>query len=113
MDVKVLLVGRLLRIVEDTRAQAAAYGADLYGATNLEEAKRVLAEHRIDAVIMGAGVDLEQRLAIARAAFEASDRTEVHMKDKASGPQGFPAFVNDLLAMRAKNMAHGAQEPSA
>ena len=44
------LVGRLLHVVEDTRAKAAVYGAELYSATDLEGAKQAFSEHDIDTV---------------------------------------------------------------
>ncbi len=46
---------------------------------------------------MGAGIDLEARLAIIRQIFEASNSTTVHMKDRDSGPTGMLPFVNGVL----------------
>ncbi|MFD6351164.1 hypothetical protein KHQ06_11775 [Nocardia tengchongensis] len=39
----------------------------------------------------------EDRLRLVRAVFEAGDRTTVHMKDFASGPDGFAPFVRAVL----------------
>ena len=46
---------------------------------------------------MGAGLELEARLEIVREVFLASDRTTVHMKDVASGPEGFLPFVRAVV----------------
>jgi len=46
---------------------------------------------------MGAGIELERRLEIISAVFELSDKTTVHRKDAASGPQGMLAFVRAIL----------------
>jgi hypothetical protein len=40
---------------------------------------------------------LETRLEIVREIFQLSDTTSVHMKDVASGPQGFLPFVRSIL----------------
>jgi hypothetical protein len=45
----------------------------------------------IDHVIMGAGLDLEDRLAIIREIFRTSEKTTVHMKDSVSGAGRVPA----------------------
>jgi hypothetical protein len=45
----------------------------------------------------GAGLDLETRLEIVREIFLTSDKTTVHMKDFASGPDGFLPFVRSVL----------------
>ena len=63
----VLLLGRLGVVVEDAQRQ------------------------------LGAGLRLEDRLEIIREVVLASDRTTVHMKDFASGPDGFLAFVRSVL----------------
>src|SRR3954454_15150839 len=47
----------------------------LFGATTLDDVRKVLDEHPINTVIMGAGIYLEMRLRIVRHVFEASDST--------------------------------------
>lgn len=51
----------------------------------------------IDTVIMGAGIELEKRLDIVRYIFSVSNTTSVHMKDYATGPEGFVPFINNVL----------------
>ena len=45
---------------------------------------------------MGAGIELDARLAVVRAVYEASDVATVHLKDVASGPGGFLPFVKAI-----------------
>jgi hypothetical protein len=94
----VLIVGRLLDIVDDTRSRVRCDRAALYGATNLDEVRKTLALNPIDVMVIGAGIELSERLAIARAAFELSEHVTVHLKDKASGPAGFAPFVEQVIA---------------
>jgi hypothetical protein len=49
-------------------------------------------------LLMGAGIDLETRLEIVREIFLLSETTTVHMKDVASGPEGFLPFVRSILS---------------
>jgi hypothetical protein len=71
----------------------------LFSATNLEEVKYAFAKsnNHIDILITGAGIDLEARLEIVRYIFTTSNETSVHMKDPATGPEGFLPFINDVL----------------
>ena len=96
----VLIVGRLLDIVDDTRSRVRAERVALHGATSLDEARMALALKPIDMMVVGAGIELSERLAIARAAFEQSDTITVHLKDKASGQAGFAPFVERAIAAR-------------
>ena len=98
MTRKVLLLGRLGVVVEDAQRQLRMPDVQLLVATNLDEVRSALVEAAIDHVVMGAGLDLEVRLEIIREVFLASDTTTVHMKDVASGPDGFLPFVRSVLA---------------
>jgi hypothetical protein len=93
----VLLLGRLGVVVEDVQQQLRMPDVQLVGATGLDEVRSAFARADIDHVIMGAGLDLETRLEIIREIFLASDKTTVHMKDFASGPDGFLPFVRSVL----------------
>jgi hypothetical protein len=72
----------------------------LYGATTLDEVRKTLSLKPIDLMVVGAAIELSERLAIARAAFEISENITVHLKDKASGPPGFVPFVERIIASR-------------
>lgn len=96
----VLIVGRLLDVVDHTCARVQREGVVIYPATTLDEVRAMLALKPIDVMIVGAGIELSERLAIARAAFEQSESITVHLKDKASGPAGFAPFVEHLLSSR-------------
>jgi len=102
MNKDVLLVGRTSTVLDEVRkGLTAAQDVTLFGATTLDDVRKVLDEHPIDTVIMGAGVDLEMRLRIVRHVFEASNLTTVHMKDYDSGPEGFLPFVEEVLNVAA------------
>jgi hypothetical protein len=94
----VLLLGRLGVVVEDAQQQLRMPDVRLHLATGLDEVRSAFAQADIDHVIMGAGLDLEARLEIVREIFLASDKTTVHLKDFASGPDGFLPFVRSVLA---------------
>ena len=95
---KILLVGKQLTNIppaDELVVENAAYLA----APDLSMVKQVFAKtgNAVDVVIMGAGIDLEKRLEIARYVFNTSDTTSVHMKDRATGPEGFVPFINAVL----------------
>ena len=71
---------------------------NLIGGTSLADVKQAFQAQDIDVVIMGAGLDLEDRLEIIRFIFESSKSTTVHVKDWDSGPKGMIPFVNAILA---------------
>jgi hypothetical protein len=96
----VLIVGRLLDSVDETRSRVHCDRVVLYGATTLDEVRKTLALNPIDLMVIGAAIELSERLAIARAAFEMSETITVHLKDKASGPPGFAPFIERVIAAR-------------
>lgn len=69
----------------------------IFGGTDLEDVQGIFSQYRIDIVIMGAGLDLEDRLEIIKYIFENSTATTVHMKDWDSGPAGMLPFVQGVL----------------
>lgn len=95
---KVLLLGRKGIVVEDVQNQLNMPKVELFSGTNLEEVRSIFAENKIDHVIMGAGIELQERLNIIQIIFELSESTTVHMKDFASGPQGMLPFVSSILS---------------
>ncbi|MCO6381852.1 hypothetical protein [Oceanicola sp. 502str15] len=92
-----LLVGSRPDVIAQTCA-ALAPRARCHPATTQAEAEAAIAAHPIDAVIMGAGSPMAERLAIAEAALTAHKGCAVHLKDKASGPARFTAWVEGLIA---------------
>jgi hypothetical protein len=92
-----MLLGREGIVVENAIAQLQIQGYRLFGGTGIEDVRRTFAERSIDAVIMGAGIDLDSRLEIVREIFRLSSTTTVHMKDAASGREGFLTFVGAIL----------------
>ncbi len=93
---KVLLIGKQLTAVPPVD-QLLVKNITCFAAQNLEETKEIFSGNKIDAVIMGAGIELEKRLEIVRLIFTLSNTTSVHMKDWATGPEGFLPFINAVL----------------
>jgi DNA-binding response OmpR family regulator len=94
----VLLVGRMRTVLDEVQARLPTDNIILLLATNLQEVKAAFASNTIDTVIMGAGIELDQRLEIVRHIFEASNSTTVHMKDRDSGPEGMLPFAVKIIS---------------
>ena len=97
MALKVLLVGRTKMVVDDAKSELNIPDLELLTATSLAEVQGAFEKDEIPHVFMGAGIELERRLDMVRAVFEASDATTVHLKDVGSGPKGFLPFVKAIL----------------
>jgi hypothetical protein len=93
----VLLLGRRGINLDGMRAGISIKYVNLLAATSLDEVCTAFADQFIDVVIIGAGIDLDTRLAIVRYIFETSNATTVHMKDRNSGPAGMLLFVDRVL----------------
>lgn len=92
-----LLVGRRPIDLTAARATALAKDVELLGGTSLDDVREAMRSGSVDTVIVGAGIPLAERLAIVEHVYEVSDTTTVHMKDRASGPDGMLPFVGALL----------------
>jgi len=92
-----LLLGRKGIIVDDIKGSIDTQNINLFGGTNLKDVKDTFAQNKIDIVIMGAGLEINDRLDIISYIFETSKSTTVHMKDWDSGPTGMLPFVNGVL----------------
>ena len=97
MTISVLLLGKKAIVVEDAKSQLHLPDLRLFAATNLDEVRLAFEQAEIDHVIMGAGLDIDLRLKMIRTIFQISETTTVHMKDVASGPEGFLPFVRAVL----------------
>lgn len=93
----VLLLGLNGVIVDEVVRNLDLPEVDVHGGTGIDDLRSTLARGPVDHVIMGAGIDLDARLAIVREVFQLSDTTTVHLKDRASGPEGFLPFVRSVL----------------
>jgi hypothetical protein len=93
----VLLVGLTAVVIDDARAHLDMSDLRLLTGTGIDDVRSAFAQTRIDHVIMGAGIDLETRLAIVREIFQSSDTTTVHMKDRASGKEAYLPFARSVL----------------
>ncbi len=97
MPANVLLLGRTGIVLDSVEAALQVSGVTLFAGTTLGDVSEVMATNHVDHVIMGAGIDLDARLAIVRHVFETSTSTTVHMKDRDSGPAGRLPFVDGIL----------------
>jgi hypothetical protein len=97
MTKNILLLGVMEALLDDVQHQLERADLQFFGGTSLEDVRAVFARADIDHVIVGAEIDLETRLQIVREIFQFSERTSVHMKDYASGSQGFLPFVRSVL----------------
>ncbi|MDH3500003.1 MAG: hypothetical protein OEM97_07765 [Acidimicrobiia bacterium] len=97
MPSHVLLLGRTPFNLPETERELAAPGITLHAGTSLDDVREIMRGCPIGTVIMGAGLDLADRLAIVQYVFESSDATTVHMKDRLSGREGMIPFVRGVL----------------
>ena len=93
----VLLLGRKGINVEKFYDGISNKNVTLIGGTNLDAVKLAFSEYEVKTVIMGAGIDIHDRLEIIEYIFEVSQSTSVHMKDWDSGAAGMMDFVEKIL----------------
>jgi hypothetical protein len=94
---RALLRGKKGIVVEDIASKLESTEVQVFGGTCLADVENVLSKEGVDTVIMGAGLDINDRLDIIKTAFDLSSATTVHMKDFESGPEGMLPFVNGVL----------------
>jgi len=94
---KILLVGKQLTSVPP---RLNMNDVEYFAAPDLTTVQQIFEKNNnaIDTVIMGAGIELEKRLDVARYVFTTSNTTSVHMKDWETGPEGFVPFINRVLS---------------
>ena len=97
MPTNVLLLGRTGIALDDVRNATDTTGMTLYAGRTLDDVKTVMADAPIDTVVMGAGIDLDTRLAMIRHIFQTSDTTTVHMKDRKTAKAGMLPFIDAVL----------------
>lgn len=94
---KVILLGKMQENLNKGLAVIDDENIDFITCTALEALSEALKVDGVDTVITGAGLDLAIRLDAVKMIFEASDSISVHMKDFASGPEGFGPFAHKVL----------------
>jgi hypothetical protein len=92
-----LLLGRKVTVLKTLKEQIDRKDINLAFGTSLDEVKNLFKENQFEVVIMGAGLELSDRLEIINYIFTTSKSTTVHMKDWDSGPTGMIPFVNGVL----------------
>ncbi|NOQ71019.1 MAG: hypothetical protein GQ574_03395 [Crocinitomix sp.] len=92
-----LLLGRKVTVLATLKEQIERKDINLTFGTSLEEVENAFKKNQFEVVIMGAGLELVDRLEIINYIFTTSKSTTVHMKDWDSGPGGMIPFVNGIL----------------
>ena len=95
---KVILMGKLQSNLEKGLTLITVPDIEFILCTSLDALADALTQPGVDTVITGAGLDLHIRLAAIEMIFQESDSISVHMKDFASGPEGFGPFANRVLS---------------
>lgn len=98
MTKRILLLGATTVVLEEARQRLAIPDIELFGGTRADDVRQAFRQADIDHVIIGGGLDLDTRAAMAREVFQSSDKATVHMKDQMSGPEGFLPFARAVLA---------------
>ena len=94
----VLLVGRLPGITDRMEAALHDLPVEWLGASNRDEVVNQLeAEPAICCVVVGGTLDDATRGSIAATVAERRPDLSVHLKERASGPEGMPDFVRKVV----------------
>lgn len=97
---KVILLGREQNNLDRGLQEINVKGIEFITCTSLKELSKALEQKEVDTVITGAGLPLDIRLEAVRMVYQASDGISIHMKDFASGPEGFGHFANKVLDIK-------------
>lgn len=98
MTTRVLVLGKTRAVVDGVIDRVHPPGVELSGGTGIDDLRAAFARTGIDHVVIGAGLDLDTRLAIVREVFDLSRTTTVHLKDVASGAESLAPFVRAVLS---------------
>lgn len=94
----VLLIGKLPNVIGDVAQQLDHLPIQWLGAHDQEEVRHQLeAEPRITCAIMGAGLDDTIRGELVRIIAARRPDICIHLKDRASGPEGLVPFVERVV----------------
>lgn len=101
---KILLIGLSNTVLQNAQSHITNPDIEIHTTTDIDSVRSIITAQSnsivnipIHHVFMGAGIELEQRLEIVREILTSSAFTSIHMKDAASGPQGFLPFVAGVL----------------
>ena len=98
MTKNILLIGRTPSVIDDVISQVQLPNIHLLaGGSTIQDVRTTFGMQPIDHVIVGGGIDLEQRIKIVREVFNSSNSTTVHMNSP-SGPESFLPFVKSVLS---------------
>jgi hypothetical protein len=98
MPTNVLLLGRTEALIHEAKQQLEMPDIELITGTSTDDVRSAFKRLRIDHVIMGGGIDLEDRLMMVREIYELSATATVHMKNRVPGPESFVPFARSVLS---------------
>lgn len=96
MPTTILLVGRTPSVIDDVIDHLESQDFNFLIGSTPKDVVDAFSKNSIDHVILGGGIDLDQRLEIVRSIFLSSNSTTVHMNSP-SGPESFLPFVRSVL----------------
>jgi DNA-binding response OmpR family regulator len=96
MTQNILLIARRQDVIDEILRELHVPGFQLQGGTNIKDVRSAFDNGTIDHVILGGGIELEDRLDIVREIFHLSNATKVHMNSR-SGPQSYLPFIESVL----------------
>ena len=95
-ELRVVILGRTQRVLDDVVAALSRPGVRISGSTDPQHLRDALSAGRVDLVVIGGGIDLDARMALVREVFERSADTTVHLNSP-SGPASFLPFVKIVV----------------
>jgi DNA-binding response OmpR family regulator len=98
MTMRVLVIGRNPAVVDAAVDRLRAPGVEVFSGTGIQDMQATLGRTDVDHVVIGAGIDLETCVHLVREVNRLSQRTTVHLKDVASGPDGLLPFARSVVA---------------
>lgn len=100
----IILAGRLPSILSNLIQQLGRDDVNFLGATNAQELGRHLDNKDVECVIMGGGLEDSIRAELCLLIWATRGDLPVHIKDRASGPEGMAGFVAAVLDQSVKSI---------
>jgi len=92
-----MILGRKVDDKDNYLSELKSDNISVFVGTSLNDVERVFSDHSIDAVFMGAGLQVDDRLSILKYVMENGLSTSIHMKDRNSGREGMIPFVKSIV----------------
>lgn len=73
-------------------------GLEFFTASDIHQVLEVVEKYELNAVIIGAGLDIDTRCEIIKYVAGANPSTTIHMKDWNSGKEGMLPFIQGIIS---------------